>query len=446
MAIETDLVGGGAGASPGVALGARPAGRRAAPGAARPARAGRAVGGGAHRRGLRDGRRGTRRPGAREELALARHGRVGALARASDAELAAIPGIGAAKAARLAAAFELGRRVRRGLAGRDAGRSARRGDVADRLLVDMGRLEREELRVLALNAKNVVQRVSVVYVGNVSASLVRVGELFRDAVRLDASGIVLVHNHPSGDPTPRPDDLHLTAEAIAAGRLLDVDVLDHVVIGHDAWVSLRDRGVAFDRSGPRPAGMTAAGTKRRAPLLVPSQRARGTEGHHDRDRRRHRHRGGRPGRQPRVPPRQPRRAGDGGRARDGWRRRHRPVERARQDLLRPAGRGAARVGELRAGSATGRPGSAATAGSPGPASCGSSRRSGSSGCGRTRRRTGRWASTRSVLDADGIRRSVPGARGGGRGRRLRAALGVRGPVADRGGVPRRGAPRWAPGS
>jgi DNA repair protein RadC len=182
------------------------------------------------------------------EEALARHSSVGALARASDAELAGIPGIGAAKAARLAAAFELGRRsVADWPAGNWMIRSPR--DVAERLLVEMGRLEREELRVLNLNAKNVVQRVSHVYAGNVSASLVRVGELFRDAVRLDASGVVLVHNHPSGDPTPSPDDLHLTAEAIAAGRLLDVDVLDHVVIGHDAWVSLRDRGVTFDRPG-----------------------------------------------------------------------------------------------------------------------------------------------------------------------------------------------------
>ena len=183
------------------------------------------------------------------EEALARHATVGALARATDTELAVIPGIGAAKAARLAAAFELGRRS---IAERPAGRWTIRSprDVADRLLVDMGRLEREELRVLSLNAKNAVQRVSTVYVGNVSASLVRVGELFRDAVRLDASGVILVHNHPSGDPTPSPDDLHLTAEAIAAGRLLDVDVLDHVVIGQDAWISLRDRGVTFDRVGP----------------------------------------------------------------------------------------------------------------------------------------------------------------------------------------------------
>ena len=183
------------------------------------------------------------------EDALARHASVAALARATDVELASIPGVGEAKAARLAAAFELGRRsVADWPAGRWTVRSPR--DVADRMTPDMGRLEREELRVVSLNAKNVVQRVSTVYVGNVSASLVRVGELFRDAVRLDASGVVLVHNHPSGDPTPSPDDLHLTAEAIAAGRLLDVDVLDHVVVGHDAWISLRDRGVTFDRVRP----------------------------------------------------------------------------------------------------------------------------------------------------------------------------------------------------
>jgi DNA repair protein RadC len=192
--------------------------------------------------------------------ALARYDGLPGLARASDLELSSLPGIGAAKAARLTAAFELGRRsVSDWPAGRWTIRSPR--DVADRLVLQMGRLEREELRVLLLNAKNAVLRVSTVYVGNVSASLVRVGELFRDAVRLDASGVILVHNHPSGDPTPSPDDLHLTAEAIAAGRLLDVDVLDHLVIGHDAWVSLRDRGITFDR----PAGV-APGTARAASL------------------------------------------------------------------------------------------------------------------------------------------------------------------------------------
>jgi DNA repair protein RadC len=180
--------------------------------------------------------------------ALARFEGLTGLARASDVELTRLPGIGPARATQLLAAFELGRRL---LADWPAARWAVRSprDVADRLVLQMGRLEREELRVVLLNTKNVVLRVATVYQGNVSASLVRVGELFKDAVRLDASGLILVHNHPSGDPTPSPDDLHLTAETLAAGRLLDVQLLDHLVIGHDAYVSMRDRGIAFDRTG-----------------------------------------------------------------------------------------------------------------------------------------------------------------------------------------------------
>ena len=182
------------------------------------------------------------------EDALVRHAGVAALARAGTAELASIPGVGEAKAGRLAAAFELGRRSMADWPpGRWTIRSPR--DVADRLQHEMGRLEREELRVVLLDTKNHVLRVATVYQGNVSSSLVRVGELFRDAVRLNAAGVILVHNHPSGDPTPSPDDLHLTAEALAAGRLLDIQLLDHLVIGHDAYLSLRDRGVGFERPG-----------------------------------------------------------------------------------------------------------------------------------------------------------------------------------------------------
>lgn len=178
--------------------------------------------------------------------ALTRFEGLTGLARATGLELEAVPGVGDAKSAQLQAAFELGRRL---LADWPAARWTIRGphDVADRLILQMGRLEREELRVVMLDTKNHVLRVATVYQGNVSSSLVRVGELFRDAVRLNAAGVILVHNHPSGDPTPSPDDLHLTAEALAAGRLLDIQLLDHLVIGHDAYVSLRDRGVAFDR-------------------------------------------------------------------------------------------------------------------------------------------------------------------------------------------------------
>jgi DNA repair protein RadC len=183
--------------------------------------------------------------------ALTRHEGLTGLAQATDAELEALPGVGGARAAQLTAAFELGRRLMADWpVARWSIRSPR--DVADRLLLQMGRLEREELRVVLLNTKNVVLRIVTVYQGNVSSSLVRVGELFRDAVRVNATGVILVHNHPSGDPTPSPDDLHLTAEALAAGRLLDIDLLDHLVIGHDAWVSLRDRGVSFDRLSTRP--------------------------------------------------------------------------------------------------------------------------------------------------------------------------------------------------
>lgn len=179
--------------------------------------------------------------------ALAKHGSLGELGRADMTELLVVPGVGAARAAQLVAAFEIGRRsaVATPPGGRWSVRAPR--DVADRLGPEMATLEREELRVLLLNTKNVVQRMSTVYLGNVSAAVVRVGELFRDAVRAHLPGLILVHNHPSGDPEPSADDLHLTAEAVAAGRLLDVAVLDHVILARDGYVSLRDRGIAFDR-------------------------------------------------------------------------------------------------------------------------------------------------------------------------------------------------------
>lgn len=117
-------------------------------------------------------------------------------------------------------------------------------------LPHLATLEREELHVVLLTTKNRVMDVVRVYQGNVSASLVRVSEVFTEAVRKNATSIILVHNHPSGDPTPSPDDLHLTAEVLAASRILDIDLLDHVVIGRDGYASLRDRGVDFARRAP----------------------------------------------------------------------------------------------------------------------------------------------------------------------------------------------------
>ena len=195
------------------------------------------------------------------EDALARHDGLTGLAKATGLELQAIEGVGPARAGQLEAAFELGRRL---LADWPAAswsiRSPR--DVADRLVLQMGHLEREELRVVLLNAKNVVLRVVTVYQGNVSSSAGpgrRAVPRRRPAERQPRDPRP---QPPGGDPTPSPDDLHLTAEALAAGRLLDIDVLDHLVVGHDAWASLRDRGVSFERPslGPRAKAAAPAAT------------------------------------------------------------------------------------------------------------------------------------------------------------------------------------------
>ena len=179
--------------------------------------------------------------------ALRRHEGLVGLARATDVELETVPGVGPVRSAQLSAAFELGRRlVADWPPGRWIVHSPR--DVGERLVPQMGYLEREELRVVLLNTRNTVLRLVTVYQGNVSSSLVRVGELFRDAVRLNATGLILVHNHPSGDPTPSPDDLRLTAETLAAGRLLDIQLLDHLIVAGDA--SCRSGIEAWHSTGP----------------------------------------------------------------------------------------------------------------------------------------------------------------------------------------------------
>jgi DNA repair protein RadC len=170
--------------------------------------------------------------------AMAVHDGLAGLARATDIELAAIAGVGPVKAAQLVAAFELGRRL---MADWPVGRWSIRGphDIADRLVLQMGRLEREELRVVILDSKNHVLRVQTVYQGNVSSSLVRVGELYRDAVRLSAASMILVHNHPSGDPTPSRADIAMTHKIIEAAGALEICVHDHIIIGRNGHASLK---------------------------------------------------------------------------------------------------------------------------------------------------------------------------------------------------------------
>jgi len=177
----------------------------------------------------------------RARRVLLRIGGASGLARTDVAALATIDGVGRARATRLAAARELA--IRAAAAWPEPEWTVRTpGDVGDRLLPAMRFLEREELRVLVLNTKNVVLAMSTLYVGNLAGSSVRVGEVYRDAVRRVAAGVVVVHNHPSGDPTPSADDLRVTEEIAKAGRLLDIGLIDHLVIGSTGWVSLRAAG------------------------------------------------------------------------------------------------------------------------------------------------------------------------------------------------------------
>jgi DNA repair protein RadC len=109
----------------------------------------------------------------------------------------------------------------------------------------MSALEQEELRVVMLNTRNRVLKLETVYRGSLNSSQVRVGELFKGAIRRNAAAIIVVHNHPSGDPTPSPDDVAITRAIVEAGQLLDVQVLDHLVIGQGRFVSLKERGLGF---------------------------------------------------------------------------------------------------------------------------------------------------------------------------------------------------------
>ena len=171
---------------------------------------------------------------------LDRHG-LDRLPHLHAAELSRDPGIGQRRAGCVVAAFELGRRaVARWPT--QGWRVRTPADVAERLLPEMGHLDREELLVCLLNTRNVVLGRATVYVGNLAGSPVRIGEVYREAIRRQAAAVIVAHNHPSGDPSPSGDDLRITADLADAGRLLDIELLDHLVIGHDRWVSLRAAG------------------------------------------------------------------------------------------------------------------------------------------------------------------------------------------------------------
>ncbi len=173
---------------------------------------------------------------------LQQFGGLPGLQRVAFSELKAQRGLGTAKAAQIKAALELGRRLQLAQRG-ERPRISSPEDAAALLLYEMSALEQEHLRALLLDTRNQVLKIHEIVRGSVNSAQVRIAEIFREAVRLNATAIILAHNHPSGDPTPSPDDVALTRQAQEAGRLLDIAVLDHLVIADNRFVSLKAQGL-----------------------------------------------------------------------------------------------------------------------------------------------------------------------------------------------------------
>jgi len=177
---------------------------------------------------------------------LQKFGGLGGLHRAPFDELVNQRGIGEAKAAQIKAAIELGRRLTLESSEEHPTINSP-ADAAALVQYEMSALEQEHLRVLLLDTRNHVLDIVEVYHGSVNASQVRVGEIFKAAIRRNAAALIVVHNHPSGDPTPSPDDVAVTRAIAQAGKLLDVEVLDHLVIGQGKFVSMKERGLGFQQ-------------------------------------------------------------------------------------------------------------------------------------------------------------------------------------------------------
>ncbi|HSR19494.1 MAG TPA: DNA repair protein RadC [Anaerolineales bacterium] len=164
--------------------------------------------------------------------------------RAPFEDLVAEKGIGVAKAAQIKAAIELGRRLQESPV-EQLPTISNPAQAADLVKYDMQALDQEVLRVILLDTRNQVLDIKEIYRGSVNTAQVRAAEVFKPAVRRNATALIVVHNHPSGDPTPSPDDVAVTRELIKAGELIDVKVLDHIIIGRGRHVSMKERGLGF---------------------------------------------------------------------------------------------------------------------------------------------------------------------------------------------------------
>jgi DNA repair protein RadC len=176
---------------------------------------------------------------------LARFEGLPGLVRASVTEITEVDGIGPANASRIKAALEFGRRLN--LAAREERPAVRSpSDLATILLPEMAHLEREHFLVVCLDTRNNVVHKQTLYVGSLNATHIRVAEVFQEPIRRNAAAIIVAHNHPSGDPSPSREDLAVTRQIREAGEMLNIELLDHLVIGDQRFVSMRERGLGFD--------------------------------------------------------------------------------------------------------------------------------------------------------------------------------------------------------
>lgn len=166
------------------------------------------------------------------------------LHRASVLDLSQQRGLGIAKAAQIKAAIELGMRIH-SLVPEERPSINSPADAAALVQYEMSALQQEHLRVINLDTRNRVINIEKLYIGSLNASTVRVGEIFRAAIARNAASIIVLHNHPSGDPTPSPEDVALTRAIVQAGKILDIETLDHLIIGLGNWVSLKEKGLGF---------------------------------------------------------------------------------------------------------------------------------------------------------------------------------------------------------
>jgi len=175
---------------------------------------------------------------------LGHYGSLGALRRADAPTLRATHGLTRRQASRLVDALDLATRLL--VEPREERpRVTSPRDAARLVLAEMGALESEQMRVLLLDTKNRLIAAVTLYSGTVNACHVRIAEIFREAVRRNATSLILAHNHPSGAVEPSPEDIALTREVVQAGKLLDVEVLDHLVVGAGAYTSLHERGLGW---------------------------------------------------------------------------------------------------------------------------------------------------------------------------------------------------------